>query len=94
MANRRDPRRVEDFVRWLLNQGYSVTSINKRLSAVIVYAPLAARVGAIPAEEHALIREVRGCGETEGKRVKERRPKSRVGHKKDEALVLTAGQAP
>jgi integrase len=84
---------VEGFVRWLLNQGYSVASINNRLSAVKVYARLAARAGAIPAEEHALIREVRGYGETEGKRVDDRRPRSRVGHKKDEAVVLTAEQA-
>jgi integrase len=84
---------VEGFVRWLLRQGYSVASINNRLSAVKVYARLATKAGAIPAEEHALIREVRGYGETEGKRVNERRPKSRVGHKKDEALVLTAEQA-
>lgn len=84
---------VEGFVRWLLRQGYSVASINNRLSAVKVYARLAARADAIPAEEHALIREVRGYGETEGKRVNERRFKSRIGHKKDEALVLTAEQA-
>ena len=84
---------VEGFVRWLLNQGYSVASINNRLSAVKVYARLAAKAGAIPAEEHALIREVHGYGETEGKRMDDRRPKSRVGHKKDEALVLTAEQA-
>ena len=84
---------VEGFVRWLLNQGYSVASINNRLSAVKVYARLATKAGVIPAEEHALIREVRGYGGTEGKRVDERRLKSRVGHKKDEALVLTAGQA-
>lgn len=84
---------VEGFVRWLLRQGYSVASINNRLSAVKVYARLAARAGAISAEEHALIREVRGYGETEGKRVNERRFKSRIGHKKDEALVLTAEQA-
>jgi integrase len=42
--------------------------------------------------EHAPIREVRCYGETEGKRVDERRTKGRVGHKKDEALVLTAEQ--
>jgi integrase len=84
---------VEGFVRWLLRQGYSVASINNRLSAVKVYARLAARAGVIPPDEHALIREVRGYGETEGKRVNERRVKSRVGHKKDEALVLTAEQA-
>lgn len=84
---------VEGFVKWLLNQGYTVTSVNNRLSAVKVYVRLAAKAGIIPPAEHALIREVRGYGRTEGKRVDETRAKSRVGHKKPEAIVLTAEQA-
>ncbi|MFQ5433670.1 MAG: tyrosine-type recombinase/integrase [Anaerolineae bacterium] len=84
---------VEGFVKWLLNQGYSVASVNNRLSAVKVYARLAAKAGVIPPTAHALIREVRGYGSTEGKRVDEGREKSRVGNKKEEAIVLTAVQA-
>jgi|GEM_PF-255867 len=84
---------VEGFVKWLLSEGYSVASVNNRLSAVRVYVRLAAKAGVIPADEHALIREVRGYGETEAKRVDKRREKTRVGHKKDEAIVLTAEQA-
>ena len=84
---------VEGFVKWLLNQGYSVATVNNRLSAVKVYARLAAKAGTIPPTEHALIREVRGYGLTEGKRVDETRPKTRVGIKKEEAHVLTAVQA-
>ena len=34
---------VEGFVKWLLNQGYSLASINNRLSAVKVYVRLAAK---------------------------------------------------
>lgn len=81
------------FVKWLPHQGYSVASVNNRLSAVRVYVRLAAKAGVISADEHALIHEVRGYGETEGKRIDERRSKSRVGHKKKGALVLTAEQA-
>ncbi|MCB8944441.1 MAG: site-specific integrase [Ardenticatenaceae bacterium] len=84
---------VEGFVKWLLNQGYRVTSINNRLSAVKVYTRLAAKAGIIPPTEQALIREVRGYGGTEGKRVDNKRPKTRIGYKKEEALVLTAQQA-
>jgi integrase len=84
---------VEGFVKWLLNQGYSLASVNNRLSAVKVYARLAAKAGVIPPTEHALIGEVRGYGRTEGKRVDEVRSKVRVGNKKKEAIVLTAGQA-
>jgi integrase len=84
---------VEGFVKWMLNQGYSVASVNNRLSAVKVYARLAAKAGVISPTEQALIREVRGYGRTEGKRVDEVRPKSRLGNKKEEAIVLTAVQA-
>lgn len=84
---------VEGFVRWLLNQGYSLASVNNRLSAIKVYARLAAKAGVIPPEEHALIREVRGYGRTEGKRVNTARDKQRIGYKKEEAIVLTAKQA-
>lgn len=84
---------VEGFVKWLLNQGYSLASVNNRLSAVKVYARLAVKAGVIPADEGALIREVRGYGATEGKRVNQKREQQRVGHKKEEALVLTAEQA-
>lgn len=84
---------VEGFVKWILSEGYSVASVNNRLSAIRVYVRLAAKAGVISADEHALIREVRGYGETEGKRVDKRRSKSRVGHKKDEAIVLTSEQA-
>ncbi|MBK8899765.1 MAG: site-specific integrase [Anaerolineaceae bacterium] len=84
---------VEGFVRWLLNQGYSLASVNNRLSAIKVYARLAAKAGVIPPEEHALIREVRGYGRTEGKRIDTTRNKQRLGYKKEEAIVLTARQA-
>ncbi len=84
---------VEGFVKWLLTQGYSIASVNNRLSAIKVYARLASKAGVIPPAEQALIREVRGYGGTEGKRVDEKRPSSRIGHKKEEAIVLTAQQA-
>ena len=84
---------VEGFVKWLLNHGYSVASVNNRLSAVKVYARLATKAGIIPLTESALIREVRGYGSTEGKRVDDKRPQARIGYKKDEAIVLTVKQA-
>ena len=84
---------VEGFVKWLLNQGYSVASVNNRLSAVKVYTRLAGKAGIIPPTEQALIREVRGYSGTEGKRVDDKRPKTRIGYKKEEAIVLTAEQA-
>jgi integrase len=84
---------VEGFVKWLLNQGYSINSVNNRLASIRVYVRLAAKAGVIPPTDHALIREVRGYGMTEGKRIDEKRPSSRIGHKKEKAIVLTAQQA-
>ena len=84
---------VEGFVKWLLNQGYSISSVNNRLASIRVYVRLAAKAGIVPPAEHARIREVRGYGQTEGKRINEKRPYTRIGHKKEEALVLTAQQA-
>jgi integrase len=84
---------VEGFVKWLLIEGYSLSSVNNRLSAVKVYARLAAKAGVISPTEAALIREVRGYGATEGKRVDRAREQTRVGYKKEEAIVLTAEQA-
>jgi integrase len=84
---------VEGFVKWLLNQGYSINSVNNRLASIRVYVRLAAKAGTVSPAEHALIREVRGYGQTEGKRIDEKRPCTRIGHKKEEAIVLTAQQA-
>ena len=84
---------VEGYVKWLLNQGYSIASVNNRLSAIKVYARLATKSGAIPPADHALIREVRGYGRTEGKRMNANRQQTRIGHKKEDAIVLTPEQA-
>src|SRR5688572_29067344 len=46
---------VEAFKNWMLQQGYAIGSINGRLSTVRTYAKIAARAGAITAEESILI---------------------------------------
>lgn len=84
---------LEGFVKWLLIEGYSVTSVNNRLSAVRVYAGLASKAGVIPVEELQLIKAVSGYGSKEAKRVNERRPVTRVGDKKEERVSITAHQA-
>lgn len=77
----------------MLAAGYSVGTINNRLSAIRVYAGLASKAGAIPADELTMIKAVAGYGVTEGKRVDDRRPRSRVGAKKSAAVGLTLDQA-
>jgi integrase len=84
---------VEAWKVTLLNAGYSIGAVNNRLSAVRAYVRLAGKTGVISAEELTLILAVAGYGVTEGNRVDERRPKSRVGAKKAVAVGLTPEQA-
>jgi integrase len=88
---------VEGFTRWLLLQGYSVSSVNVRLSTVKTYSRLAAQAGSIPSEEYAMIRLVQGYSRREARRVDERRLAAgvaqRVGLKKPSPTPLTAQQA-
>ena len=77
----------------LLQAGYSVGTVNNRLSTIRVYAGLASKAGAIPADELTLLKAVGGYGVTEGKRIDERRPRARVGPKKAAAVPLSLDQA-
>ena len=84
---------VEAWKQSLLQEGYSVATVNNRLSTIRVYAGLAGRAGAIPADELTRLAAVAGYGVTEGRRVDERRPRARVGAKKAAAVGLTLDQA-
>ncbi|MBC7870312.1 MAG: site-specific integrase [Chitinophagaceae bacterium] len=86
---------VAGFVRWQMNEGYAVTSINVRLSTVKKYAALAFQAGAIEATEHALIRAVGGYTHKESKQVDEKRTTAgtairynRPGAKKADAVSI------
>lgn len=80
---------VEAWRTWSLQQGYSVGSINVRLSTVKTYAKLAAQAGALNADDLALVRTVAGYSQKEGKRVNERRAQTRRGEKKATATPMT-----
>jgi len=84
---------VDGFVRWMLQHGYAIGTVNRKLSTIKVYAKLAAKAGVIPAEELALIKGVTGYSRKEGKRVDQRRPQARVGAKKAANVSLTLTQA-
>lgn len=84
---------VEAWKLSLLSEGYSVGTVNNRLSAVKVYAGLASKAGVIPAADMVQIAAVAGYGVTEGRRVDERRPRSRVGAKAAAPVALTLDQA-
>jgi integrase len=87
---------VDTFTRWMLQSGYSINTINFRLSTVKVYASMASRAGAITGEELSMIRNIRPYSHKEGRRIDERRVESnvetRIGHKKAFSTSLTIEQ--
>lgn len=84
---------VEGFVKWQLGKGYSVASVNNRLSCIKTYAKLAAKAGTIAPQDLALIKTVSGYGNKEAKRIDERREVTRVGNKKAEHVKISLSDA-
>ena len=85
---------VEGFKRWLLREGFSIATVNNRLSVVKTYAGLANKAGVIPIAEYQQIKAVSGYSGKEAKRVNERRPQTRQpDRKKAEHVSLTPDQA-
>lgn len=84
---------VEAFVKWMLAQGFSIATVNNRLSAVKVYAKLATKAGVLSTQDLALIKTVSGYAGKEAKRVNERREIRRVGEKKADHVSLSPEQA-
>ena len=84
---------VAGFVKWQLDEGYSVGSVNVRLSTVKTYCKLAAQAGTLDRSEYAMIRAIEGYKRKEGKHVDETRQETRRGTKKAQPVVLTQTQA-
>jgi integrase len=88
---------VAGFLQWMLGAGYAVTSANRKLCTVKVYAKLAAQAGILDRAESAMIRTVSGHSSTEGKRVDEKRTAAgratRTGHKKAQHVTISREQA-
>lgn len=84
---------VAGYRRWLLAEGYAVTTVNQRLSTVRVYARLAHQAGVIDVAEQSRIAGVTGYAHHEARRLDEDRPTARRGAKKAEAVLLTLDQA-
>ena len=84
---------VESFVKWQVDQGYAIPSINVRLSTIKTYARLAMQSGTVSAQEYSMIRSVQGYTFREGARIDQKRPVKRIGLKKSEPIKLTPEQA-
>jgi len=83
---------VEAWRNWSLQQGYSVGSVNVRLSTVKQYAKLAAKAGALEPADLAMVRTVGGYSHKEGKRVDDRRGVTTKTTKKPAAVCQAPAQ--
>lgn len=88
---------VATFQQWQLGRGDALATINLRLATVKVYARLAAKAGALSANEYALIKAVEGYTGNAGRQVNEKRSKANVptrqGRKKAEGHTLGKSDA-
>ena len=85
---------VEAFIKWQLQEGYAVQSVNVRLSTVKTYARLVFQAGILSSEEYALIQAVKGYSLREQRRVDlKRAPLTRIGLKKAVPVKLDHDQA-
>ena len=84
---------VDGFIKWQLAQGHAITSINRRLSTIKVYAKLASQAGMIEPQELALIKTVTGYAKNEARRIDARRLVTRVGDKKSTPTRINHEQA-
>ena len=88
---------VAAWQRWLLKDGYAISTINLSLTTIRTYANLAQKAGALSHQEAAMIRDVQGYSRAEAKRIDEQRTAGglsiRKSHKKEVAITLTNDQA-
>ncbi len=84
---------VQTFLKWMLDQGFAISTANRKLSTIKSYAKLANHAGIIPQKKYQLIRGVTGYSHKEGKRIDTRRETTRVGDKKAEHVSLSPEQA-
>lgn len=79
---------VQGFKSWLLNEGYAIGTINKRLDAVRVYASMAHQAGYLSADESLRIKSVRGIAHKTAKNINMSRDKTRVSVKKVSPVAI------
>jgi integrase len=84
---------LEGFKQWMLDECYSMGTINVRVATVRRYCDLAFRAGHLTEEAHALIKTVKGFTGDERRNVDEKREVTRNGHKKAIPTSITYEQA-
>ncbi len=83
---------VEAFIKWQLDEGYAVPSVNVRLSTIKIYAKLAMQAGVLSVDQYAQIKSLRGFSQKEKRRIDSNRINNRIGYKKEKPVPLTHQQ--
>jgi integrase len=79
---------LETFIEWQKLQGYSIGTINVRLATLKAYCHLAYEVGILDIDTHTHIQGVKGIQRKQARNIDARRPISRVGYKKAQAVDI------
>jgi integrase len=79
---------LETFIEWQKLQGYVIGTINTRLATVKAYCHLAYEVGLLDLDTHTHIQGVKGIARKQARNIDARRPVSRVGAKKAQAVNI------
>jgi integrase len=88
---------VQGFQKWLLQKGYSMKTVNDRVSTVKVYMAMANQAGVIPDAEILRLQGLRGFTRKEAVDMDDKRTNQeipvRIGSKKAAAVQITEDQA-
>ncbi len=88
---------VQAFQQWLIQKGYSMKTVNDRVSVIKVYMSLANQAGIIPDSEILKLQSIRGYTRKEAKDTDAKREAegitTRKGAKKSTATIITDEQA-
>lgn len=84
---------VDGFRKWLAVKGFTLTSLNRKLSTVKVYAGLAAKASVITGDSLSLIMTVKGYAAKEFTKVNEKRTQKRQSTKKEKSTSISRPQA-
>ncbi|HLZ57080.1 MAG TPA: hypothetical protein VKR06_09050 [Ktedonosporobacter sp.] len=77
------------FLRWQIQQGYAIGSVNVRLATIKAYSRLAMQAGYLPVERYQRIKAVEGIQRKQGRNIDEKREVRRRGKKKAVATRIT-----
>ena len=84
---------LKAFAAWMLQEGYSMSSVNGRMATVRLYALWASQAGVIAPEELILIQGVKGYDRKAAYNIDQVREVSRVGAKKAVFRVISTDDA-